>query len=74
VVWRREFKYKGNIKNMKQKFGKQFALVPVGLLVISIAIAISQLTHLPDALKGLLFGIGIGLTMLPILLNKINPI
>lgn len=58
---------------MKQKFGKRFILMPIGLFLISGTIAVAQFNHVPDSMKGVLMGIGIGLIALPLLLKKLKP-
>lgn len=58
---------------MKQKFGKRFVLIPIGLFFISGTLAVSQFAQLPDLLRGLLFGTGIGLMVLPFIYRKIKP-
>lgn len=58
---------------MKRKFGKQFVLIPVGLFFLAGTLTLSQFQNIPDLLKGLLFGIGIGLIALPFILKRINP-
>lgn len=55
---------------MKQKFGKLFVLIPIGLLLISTTIIAMKTMNLPDSLAGILFGIGIGLEVLPFILSK----
>jgi hypothetical protein len=59
---------------MKQKFGKRFILIPIGLFVISGTLILSQLTNTPDLIKGISFGVGIGLTALPIFLKKLKQV
>lgn len=59
---------------MKQKFGKWFILIPIGLFFLSGTMIITQFTNTPDVVSGLLFGIGIGLIALPFILKKIKPV
>jgi hypothetical protein len=58
---------------MKQKFAKPFVLIPIGLFLLSGTLAVSQFAQLPDLVRGLLFGTGIGLMLLPFLYRKIKP-
>ena len=60
---------------MKNKFGRSFILMPIGLFVLASALLLSALTTLPDPIKGILFGIAIGLLLLPFIklqLRKLN--
>lgn len=58
---------------MKHRFGKAFVLIPIGLFLLSGTILITQFTPMPDIARGLLFGIGIGLMILPYLIRKVKP-
>lgn len=58
---------------MKQQFGKWHILIPVGLCFLAGAITITQFNIMPDSIKGILFGIGIGIMALPFILKKIKP-
>ena len=58
---------------MKQRFGKLFILIPTGLFFLSATIAITHFTDISDGVRGLLFGIGIGLIALPIIYKRIKP-
>lgn len=58
---------------MKQKFGKWFVLIPIGLFFLAGTIGILQFKNMSDLTRGLLFGIGIGLIALPFILKKIKP-
>lgn len=55
---------------MKQKFGKLFILMPIGLFLISASMIAMKTMALPDSLTGMIFGIGIGLELLPFILMK----
>lgn len=55
---------------MKQRSGKLFFLIPIGIFLISTAMIAMKTMNLPDSLVGLVFGIGIGLELLPFILNK----
>lgn len=57
---------------MKQRFGKLFVLIPIGIFLISSAMIAMKMTStsLPDSLIGMIFGIGIGLELLPFILSK----
>jgi hypothetical protein len=58
---------------MKQKMGKRFILIPIGLTIISGALIIAHYTHLPDALRGIIMGFGIGLMILPLAFKNNKP-
>ena len=58
---------------MKQKFGKLFMLIPIGLFLISGTMAITHFKIVPDIVSGLLFGIGIALMVLPFIFKRIGP-
>lgn len=55
---------------MKQKFGKSFVLIPIGLFLISAALTASVTLQLSDFLLGIAMGTGIGLALLPFILSK----
>lgn len=55
---------------MKSRLGKRFVLVPIGLCLMVIALVISQRTQVPDAIKGVLFGVSIGIMLLSVLRPK----
>lgn len=55
---------------MKQRFGKLFILIPIGIFLISAAMIAMKIMKLPDSLVGLVFGIGIGLKLLPFILSR----
>lgn len=57
---------------MTQKFKNRFVLIPIGLFWTSGTLLISQFRNIPDGIKGILFGIGIGLMLLPFILKKIK--
>lgn len=57
---------------MKQKFGKYFFLVPLGLFVLSLSLILRQFSHLPDLTSGLITGAGLGLTLLPFVIRKMK--
>lgn len=59
---------------MKQKFGKRFVLIPIGLFLIAGTLILTQFLPVPDLVSGLLFGTAIGLMVLPFLYRKIKPI
>ncbi|NRF37617.1 hypothetical protein [Pedobacter foliorum] len=54
------------------KLDKSFILIPIGLFFISGAIAITHFINMADSLKGSLFGVGIGLIVLPLILKRIK--
>ena len=60
---------------MKQKFGKSFMLIPIGLFLLSGTMAITHFKIIPDIVSGLLFGIGIGIALmvLPFIFKRIRP-
>jgi cyanate permease len=58
---------------MKQKFGKSFILIPIGLFFLAGTLLFTQFENTSDMVKGLLFGIGIGLILLPFIVKKIKP-
>ncbi len=58
---------------MKQKFGKSFMLIPIGLFLLSGTMAITHFKIIPDIVSGLLFGIGIALMVLPFIFKRIRP-
>lgn len=55
---------------MNQRFWKLFILIPIGLVLMSCALIVFQLTQLPDALKGILFGLAIGITLMPFIMRR----
>ena len=55
---------------MKQRFGKLFILIPIGLVLMACALIVFQLTQLSDALKGILFGLAIGIMLIPFTLRR----
>lgn len=58
---------------MKQKFGKSFMLIPIGLFLLSGTMAITHFKIVSDIVSGLLFGIGIALMVLPFIFKRIGP-
>ena len=58
---------------MKRKFKKGTVLVIIGLFVLSVSFVISRYAPMPDMVRGLLMGIGIGLLVLPLILKKLKP-
>lgn len=50
---------------IKSRTGKWFLLIPAGLFLIACALYVTQYSHCPDAVKGILFGISIGLLSIP---------
>ncbi|KQC00713.1 hypothetical protein [Pedobacter sp. Hv1] len=58
---------------MQQKFEKRFVLIPMGLFLISGTFIVAQFQAMPDLVRGLLFGTGFGLMLLPFLYKKIKP-
>lgn len=50
---------------MKQRLGKLFVLIPIGIFLICSAMIAMKIMELPDSLVGMIFGIGIGLELLP---------
>jgi hypothetical protein len=57
----------------KQKFGKSFMLIPIGLFLLSGIMAITRFKTIPNIVSGFLFGTGIGLMMLPFIFKRIKP-
>jgi hypothetical protein len=55
---------------MKRKPRKQFILIPIGLFFTSCALLISQRTEISDAVKGVIFGIPIGIMLFPFILTR----
>jgi hypothetical protein len=55
---------------MKRKSGKQFILIPIGLFLTSCAFLISQRSEISDAVKGVVFGIPIGIMLFPFILTR----
>ena len=53
---------------MKNKFGRSFILMPIGLFLLASTLLLSSLSTLADPIKGGLFGIAIGLILLPFIL------
>ena len=55
---------------MKQKFGKSFILIPIGLCWNSVILlmAVSHSKALPDFVVGGLMGIGIAIMLLPFII------
>ena len=51
---------------MKQKVGMRNTLIAIGLFLMAVSIALLRLNNIPDFIKGVLFGIGIGLLILAI--------
>ncbi len=58
---------------MKQRVGKRFIFIPIGLMILSGALIMAHYTHLPDGLRGMIIGIGIGLIALPLAFKKNKP-
>ncbi|MEE1946778.1 hypothetical protein VRU48_16760 [Pedobacter sp. KR3-3] len=58
---------------MKQRFGKLFILMPIGLLLISAALVAFVSLKISDGLLGFIMGIGIGLALLPFVILKLKP-
>jgi len=48
---------------MKNKFGRSFILMPIGLFLLAGTLLLSSLSTLADPIKGGLFGIAIGLIL-----------
>lgn len=57
---------------MKQKFGKSFVLIPLGLFVSAAALTTMVTTQVPDFLIGAVMGTGIGLASLPFIMAKVK--
>lgn len=55
---------------MKRNLNNRFLLFPIGLLLLSCAEIVSQQTAISDSLKGVLFGIAIGVIALPVFQKK----
>lgn len=50
---------------MKQRFGKYFYLIPLGLILISISQILFRYIQASDFVKGASIGVGIGLMFIP---------
>jgi len=50
---------------MKQRFGKHFYLIPLGLFISSLSVILFRFIEVPDLVKGVGFGIGLGLMLVP---------
>ena len=48
--------------------------IAIGLCIMCIALVITRLTNLPDFVKGVWFGVGIGVTALPLFKKKLRNI
>lgn len=57
---------------MKQKFGKSFVLVPIGLFFIALTLILSREIVLPDVIRGFSLGVGLGLMILAFIFRKIR--
>ena len=57
---------------MKQKFGKSFVLIPIGLFVSAAALTAMVTMQVPDFLIGAVIGTGIGLASLPFIITKVK--
>lgn len=57
---------------MKQKFGKSFILIPIGLFISAVALTVLVTMQVPDFLIGALMGAGIGLASLPFIVMKVK--
>lgn len=60
-------------ENMNQKFDKSSISIPIGLFFLSGTIILSQFENIPDTLRGILFGISIGLIALAFIKSRIKP-
>ncbi len=49
---------------MKQRFGKYFFLIPLGLFISALSVILFRYVSAPDMVLGALFGAGIGLMLL----------
>jgi hypothetical protein len=58
---------------MKQKFGRSFILIPIGLFFIALTVIISRKIAMPDVVRGLSIGVGLGLMILAFILRKMRP-
>ena len=61
---------------MNGKFWELFILIPIGFILASCALIVFQRTQLPDALKGILFGLSIGIMLMPFIVRRfkqVNP-
>lgn len=48
-------------------------LIPLGILLIAMALLLEHFLELPDVLYGSLMGIGIGILIVPLMCKKIKP-
>ncbi len=55
---------------MKRTFRKHFYLIPAGLFLMCCVMIVAQRYQLHDSIRGLLFGVSIGLMILPFMLNR----
>ena len=56
---------------MKQKFGRSFVLVPIGLFFIALTMILSREIAMPDVIRGFSVGLGIGLMILAFIFRKV---
>ncbi len=55
----------------KEKKEKQVnVLMITGMLIVALAIVLNRFTNLPDFIKGLCYGVGVGLEILYLLKNR----
>lgn len=58
---------------MQQKFGRSFVLIPIGLFIIALTAILSRKIAMPDMIRGLSMGVGLGLMILAFVRRKIKP-
>lgn len=58
---------------MKQKFGRSFVLIPIGLFFIALTFILSRKIEMPDVIRGFSMGVGLGLMILAFVVRKIKP-
>jgi hypothetical protein len=57
---------------MKHYFGKYFYLIPLGLLIVSVSQILFRFIEISDLVKGLCFGLGIGIMLLAFIKRDIK--
>jgi hypothetical protein len=57
---------------MKQKFGKSFILIPIGLFVMAGTFIVSRYTPLTDTEVGFAMGAGLGLIIVAFYRRRLN--
>lgn len=57
---------------MKHHFGKYLYLIPLGLLIVSVSQILFRFIEVSDLIKGLSFGLGIGIMLLAFIKREIK--